>query len=73
MLSEDAGFKEFHGCNFLNIAGEIPTENLRVYELIQRQKNETRALFTKILKSDSNKEDEIQGAGKLSRWNLFII
>lgn len=59
-LSENANSKGFCGCNFLNIAGEIPVENVRIYDIIRQQKNETRAFFTEILKSDSIGEVEMQ-------------
>lgn len=57
-LTENANAKGFCGCNFLNIAGEIPVDNARVYDMIRQQKNETRAFFTKILKSDSTGKKE---------------
>jgi AcrR family transcriptional regulator len=59
-LSQNTNSKEFHGCQFLNIAGEIPIENLRVYDIIRQQKNGLRALFAEILKSDSMGEDEMK-------------
>jgi AcrR family transcriptional regulator len=59
-LSDNTNSKDFHGCQFLNIAGEIPIENLRVYDIIRQQKNGIRALFAEILKSDSMGEDEVQ-------------
>jgi len=65
-LSESASSKEFYGCNFLNIAGEIPVENLRIYDLIRQQKNEIRAFFTEILKSDSMGEVEMQRSKTLA-------
>ena len=42
--------KEFHGCNFLNIASEIPKDNEKVRSLIRKQKNSIRNLFASILK-----------------------
>jgi len=48
--------REFQGCNFLNIASEIPRDNEKVRALIQKQKNHIRALFSDILKP-INKED----------------
>ncbi|MFA6245422.1 MAG: TetR/AcrR family transcriptional regulator [Mucilaginibacter sp.] len=65
-LAEYANSKEFNGCQFLNIAGEIPVENNGVYDVIRQQKNETRALFREILKSDSPGEDEIQRTESLA-------
>jgi AcrR family transcriptional regulator len=59
-LSENADSKGFCGCNFLNIAGEIPVENVRVYNVIRQQKNETRAFFAEVLKSDDMGELEMQ-------------
>jgi AcrR family transcriptional regulator len=59
-LSQNTNSKEFHGCQFLNIAGEIPVENVRVYDIIRKQKNGLRGLFAEILKSDSMGEEEIQ-------------
>ena len=66
LLSENTNSKEFHGCQFLNIAGEIPIENHRVYEIIRQQKNGIRALFAEILKSDSTGEDEMQRTESLA-------
>ena len=40
---------EFYGCNFLNIASEIPKENKKVRAIVQKQKNGIRALFSEIL------------------------
>ncbi len=40
----------FNGCNFLNIASEVPTENTRVRSLIRKQKDNIRALFGEIVK-----------------------
>lgn len=47
--------KEYHGCNFLNIASEIPKENVKVRAMIKKQKDNIRALFAEILKG-SGKE-----------------
>lgn len=41
---------EFNGCNFLNVAAEVPHDNEKVRSLIKKQKNGIRALFTEILK-----------------------
>ena len=41
---------EFQGCNFLNIASEIPKENDKVKALIKKQKNHIRNLFAQALK-----------------------
>ncbi|MDR3678751.1 MAG: TetR/AcrR family transcriptional regulator [Flavipsychrobacter sp.] len=59
-LYHNTDSKQFHGCQFLNIAGEIPIENSRVYDVIRLQKNGLRALFVEILKSDSMTDDEIE-------------
>lgn len=40
----------FYGCNFLNIASEVPKENEKVRSLIKNQKNHIRALFAEVLK-----------------------
>jgi AcrR family transcriptional regulator len=40
----------YQGCNFLNIASEIPRGNSKVKALVQNQKNQTRNLFAEILK-----------------------
>ena len=71
-LSEYANSKEFCGCNFLNIAGEIPAENVRIYDIIRQKKIETRAFFTEILKSDSMEEDEMQRAESLAD-GIYIL
>ena len=59
-LSENADSKEFCGCNFLNIAGEIPMENVRVYDMVRQQKNAIRAFFAEILRSDAMIADEMK-------------
>lgn len=41
---------DYQGCNFLNIASEIPRENSKVKALIQNQKTQTRNLFVELLK-----------------------
>lgn len=41
---------EFNGCNFLNIASEIPNENISVRSLIKKQKTYIRGMFADILK-----------------------
>jgi AcrR family transcriptional regulator len=65
-MFEYAGSKNFCGCNFLNMAGEIPKENQRVYELIQRQKNEVRKLFAEILADNETKKDARGKTAKLA-------
>ena len=65
-LYQNSNSKQFHGCQFLNIAGEIPIENSRVYDVIRLQKNGLRALFAEILKSDSLREDEIERSESLA-------
>src|SRR4030095_10634359 len=65
-LSENADSEGFCGCNFLNIAGEMPVDNVRVYDIIRQQKNETRDFFTKILKSDSRGKTEMQRTKSLA-------
>lgn len=47
---------EYRGCNFLNVAAEIPKDNQKVKALIKKQKNHIRALFAEILKP-AGKED----------------
>jgi AcrR family transcriptional regulator len=47
---------EFQGCQFLNIVSEIPANNSRIRGLIQKQKNEIRALFKSILKEAKKPE-----------------
>lgn len=41
---------EFLGCNFLNVAAEIPKDNQKVRALIRKQKNFIRKMFTDLLK-----------------------
>lgn len=41
---------EFQGCNFLNVAAEIPKDNQKVRALIKKQKNFIRKMFTDLLK-----------------------
>jgi AcrR family transcriptional regulator len=41
---------EFQGCNFLNVAAEIPKDNQKVRALIKKQKNSIRKLFADLLK-----------------------
>ena len=40
---------EYYGCNFLNIISEIPLEADRVIKQIQKQKDNVRNLFSRIL------------------------
>jgi AcrR family transcriptional regulator len=40
---------DYQGCNFLNIASEIPRENSKVRALIQNQKTQTKNLFAELL------------------------
>ena len=47
---------EFQGCNFLNVAAEIPKNNQKVRALIKKQKNFIRKMFTDLLKP-MGKED----------------
>lgn len=49
-LSKFAKRTDFNGCNFLNIACEIPKENEKIRMLIKKQKNHIRGLFAGILK-----------------------
>ena len=72
MLAENADSKGFRGCNFLNIAGEIPMENTRVYDVIRQQKNEIRALFAEIIKTDATSEAEIQRTNSLAD-GIYIL
>ena len=71
-LYQNTSSKQFHGCQFLNIAGEIPIENSRVYDIIRKQKNELRGLFAEILKSDSMGDDELQSAESLAD-GLYLL
>lgn len=41
---------EFQGCNFLNVAAEIPKDNQKVRALIKKQKNFIRKMFADLLK-----------------------
>lgn len=43
---------DYQGCNFLNVASEIPKDNDRVRLVIKNQKKQIRALFAEILKPD---------------------
>jgi hypothetical protein len=45
-----SNLNEFNGCNFLNIAAELPRDDGKIKVLIRNQKNEIRALFAEILK-----------------------
>jgi len=49
-LMDFQNITEFNGCNFLNIAAELPQEGGKIKELIRNEKNEIRALFAEILK-----------------------
>ncbi len=40
----------FNGCNFLNVAAELPVGHPAVRALIKKQKNQTRSLFAGIMK-----------------------
>lgn len=65
-LYQNTNSKHFRGCQFLNIAGEIPVENLRVYDIIRQQKDGIRALFAEILKSDPMRNNEVQRTERLA-------
>jgi AcrR family transcriptional regulator len=41
---------EFKGCNFLNVAAELPEGHPVIRALIKKQKNQTRGLFAEIMK-----------------------
>ncbi|HLZ88760.1 MAG TPA: TetR/AcrR family transcriptional regulator [Puia sp.] len=41
--------EEYYGCQFLNIISEIPLETERVIKRIQKQKNNVRSLFSRLL------------------------
>lgn len=45
-LTKQTGFQ---GCNFLNVAAEIPKDNQKVRALIKKQKNFIRKMFTDLL------------------------
>ena len=51
----------FQGCNFLNVATEIPKDNEKVKALIRNEKNNIRGLFSDILKplGKQNLADEL--------------
>ncbi len=40
---------EFEGCNFLNVVSEVPTDNVRIREIIKKQKDSIKELFAEIL------------------------
>ena len=48
-LLDFSNLTEFNGCNFLNIAAELPQEHGKIKEIIRNQKNEIRQLFAEIL------------------------
>jgi AcrR family transcriptional regulator len=51
----------YRGCNFLNIAAEIPKDNTKIKSIIKKQKNHIRSLFAEILKPAGKEQlaDEI--------------
>jgi len=49
-LLDFSNITEFNGCNFLNIAAELPQENGKIKAMIRNQKNEIRQLFAEILR-----------------------
>jgi AcrR family transcriptional regulator len=55
-LSKLARQTSFKGCNFLNIAAELPNDQGKVRSIIRKQKNGIRNLFAEILKP-AGKED----------------
>lgn len=55
-LLDFSNLTEFNGCNFLNIAAELPRDDGKIKVLIRNQKNEIRALFAEILEP-IHKED----------------
>lgn len=44
--------ENFRGCSFLNILSEIPPDNIKILNVIQRHKSDLRAYFSAILKDD---------------------
>ena len=46
----------FKGCNFLNVAAELPVGHPAVRALIKKQKNQTRSLFAGIMKPVGKEE-----------------
>lgn len=44
--------ENFRGCSFLNILSEIPSENVKILNVIQNHKNDLRVFFKDILKDD---------------------
>lgn len=44
--------ENFRGCSFLNILSEIPSDNVKILNVIQSHKNDLRAYFKDILKDN---------------------
>lgn len=49
-LERSVQHNAFKGCNFLNIAGELPRDNKRIHALIREQKNDVRQVFRQAIK-----------------------
>lgn len=60
-LLDFSNLTAFNGCNFLNIAAELPQDDGKIKDLIRNQKNEIRELFAEILKpiDKENLADEL--------------
>ncbi|SHH56098.1 TetR/AcrR family transcriptional regulator [Flavobacterium defluvii] len=44
--------ENFRGCSFLNILSEIPSDNIKILNVIQSHKNDLRNYFKEILKDE---------------------
>lgn len=44
--------ENFRGCSFLNILSEIPSDNVKILNVIQSHKNDLRTYFLEILKDE---------------------
>jgi AcrR family transcriptional regulator len=49
-LAETIAQPAYNGCNFLNVASEIPKNNTKIKTLIRKQKDSIRNMFADILK-----------------------
>jgi AcrR family transcriptional regulator len=55
-LQKQTRHPDFNGCDFLNIASEIPKDNKTIRSIIKRQKDSIRKLFVEILEPSGQAE-----------------
>ncbi len=66
---------DYKGCNFLNIASQVPQDNKKIAEMVKQQKDLTRRMFVQILtpieKSDVADEIYLLYEGALAASRIY--